>query len=506
MSAPGAFASPDMSRLLTSSLVVAQSCHRRFDGVRTRARHGEQWRGCAGPVFSDTGPDAGRLRRCGRFSGWHPDDRESARTPGRLRTAISAKCFPSRQVRRCGHTLAASSGRRSRRSPYSSDPERRSIADYLSHNPTTGLLIAKDDTILYEHYQYARTDRDRLLSQSMAKTITVDADRHCRLRRQRSSRSTILSRHMFPASAWRLDIARRLSGTSCTCRQASPFRRSGDGQDDISRLSRDLFGESGKQIPSPASPGSTRALRFRREPNGTTPAARRRSWAWYCAPPLVSRFADYLHGRIWDAIGAEADAAWAIDGTGQEIAFCCFNATLRDYARLGRLLAHDGAWEGRQLIPRQWLLDATHGEADRRSSRAGNSNSILRLWIPGVASSPGEQRRFALLGIRGQTILVDPATKLVMVHTAVRKKPSRTSALMPSRLRCGSPCSGSLDDDQPGLPSVFDAAARLEVVASPTRPAVTARQWVHALSGVLGRYHRPHVVSQFAVMLAEAQI
>ena len=37
---------------------------------------------------------------------------------------------------------------------------------------------------------------------------------------------------------------------------------------------------------------------------------------------------------------------------------------------------------------------------------------------------PGEQRRFALLGIRGQIILVDPATKLVMVHTAVRKKPS----------------------------------------------------------------------------------
>jgi CubicO group peptidase (beta-lactamase class C family) len=39
--------------------------------------------------------------------------------------------------------------------------------------PDHGLLIAKDDTILYEHYQYARTDRDRFLSQSMAKTITA---------------------------------------------------------------------------------------------------------------------------------------------------------------------------------------------------------------------------------------------------------------------------------------------------------------------------------------------
>jgi len=42
-----------------------------------------------------------------------------------------------------------------------------------------------------------------------------------------------------------------------------------------------------------------------------------------------------------------------------------------------------------------------------------------QLWI-----LPGEQRRFALLGIRGQIILVDPASKLVMVHTAVRQKPS----------------------------------------------------------------------------------
>jgi CubicO group peptidase (beta-lactamase class C family) len=112
-----------------------------------------------------------------------------------------------------------------------------------------------------------------------------------------------------------------------------------------------------------------------------------------------------------------------MDGTGQEVTYCCFNAVLRDYARLGRLLAYDGAWEGRQLIPRQWLLDAT-------TVQPGNA------WLaPGAATPyfgygyqtwlfPGEQRRFALLGIRGQIILVDPASKLVIVHTAVRRKPS----------------------------------------------------------------------------------
>jgi CubicO group peptidase (beta-lactamase class C family) len=142
----------------------------------------------------------------------------------------------------------------------------------------------------------------------------------------------------------------------------------------------------------------------------------------------VSRLADYLHSRIWDAIGAEADAAWAIDTTGQEIAFCCFNATLRDYARLGRLLAHDGAWEGRQLIPRQWVLDATTVKPADGHLAPGTATPYFgygyQVWL-----LPGEQRRFALLGIRGQIILVDPATKLVMVHTAVRKKPSEPQLL-----------------------------------------------------------------------------
>ena len=41
------------------------------------------------------------------------------------------------------------------------------LDDYLSRNPTTGLLIARGDTILVERYQYGRTDRDRFTSWSM---------------------------------------------------------------------------------------------------------------------------------------------------------------------------------------------------------------------------------------------------------------------------------------------------------------------------------------------------
>ena len=75
--------------------------------------------------------------------------------------------------------------------------------------------------------------------------------------------------------------------------------------------------------------------------------------------------AEYLRGKIWQPMGAEADATWIIDAAGQEATYCCLNAVLRDYARFGLLLAHDGRLGDRQIIPKSWLLEATTVPADR---------------------------------------------------------------------------------------------------------------------------------------------
>jgi CubicO group peptidase (beta-lactamase class C family) len=78
---------------------------------------------------------------------------------------------------------------------------------------------------------------------------------------------------------------------------------------------------------------------------------------------------------------------------------------------------------GTAAIPRQWVFEAT-------TVRPNDGHLAPRVATPffgygyQVWLFPGEERRFALLGIRGQMILVDPASKLVMVHTAVRQKPS----------------------------------------------------------------------------------
>jgi CubicO group peptidase (beta-lactamase class C family) len=120
-------------------------------------------------------------------------------------------------------------------------------------------------------------------------------------------------------------------------------------------------------------------------------------------------------------MGAEADATWVVDSTGTEVGSTGFSATLRDWARFALLLAHDGAWNGRQIIPRQWVLDATSVEAPYLApgTAAPAYGYGYQVWL-----RPGGRRQFSLLGVHGQAIFVDPAAHLVLVHTAVRLKPS----------------------------------------------------------------------------------
>jgi CubicO group peptidase (beta-lactamase class C family) len=373
-----------------------------------------------GPVFSDSGPDAADY---GAAAGYQPPGTQLAAAQVEHLVATYSRFDALVRARPVPRAATAWPFKRAPEPPifYNFRGERRPIEAYLGRNPATGLLIAKDDTILYEHYQYARTDRDRLLSQSMAKTITAMLLGIAVAENRIRSIDDVVSAYVpgLAGTEYGGTTLRALLNMS----SGVSFTENYDGADDIAQLSRDL-----SEAKDPVA--SVARFNTRVTPPGTR---------WHYASSeteilgLVLRaatgvpVADYLRDKIWQPIGAEADASWTIDGTGQELAYCCFNAVLRDYARLGRLLAYDGAWEGRQLIPRQWVLDATTVRASDGHLAPGTATPYFgygyQTWL-----FPGEPRRFALLGIRGQTIMVDPASKLVLVHTAVRKQPSEQSS------------------------------------------------------------------------------
>jgi CubicO group peptidase (beta-lactamase class C family) len=139
---------------------------------------------------------------------------------------------------------------------------------------------------------------------------------------------------------------------------------------------------------------------------------------------LGGPISDYLSERLWQPMGAEADATWiTARSDGYENGGGSFNAVLRDYGRLGNLLANDGRAGDKQILPKAYLLEATdwrrHPDAFRPRKATPYFGYGYQFWI-----YPGEKRRFALLGVYGQSIFVDPELKLVLVITAATRNAS----------------------------------------------------------------------------------
>jgi CubicO group peptidase (beta-lactamase class C family) len=132
---------------------------------------------------------------------------------------------------------------------------------------------------------------------------------------------------------------------------------------------------------------------------------------------------EYLTPRLWQPMGAEADATWIKTRDGTETGSGNFNAILRDFGRLGFLLANDGSAGDRQIVPKKYLLDATdwHRQPDAFTPHKATPyfGYGYQFWL-----FPGERHRFALLGVYGQSIFVDPELKLVLVITAAAKNAS----------------------------------------------------------------------------------
>ena len=88
-------------------------------------------------------------------------------------SATTTKLLEGRLIRRADTPSRLARASAEPALSYEYDGQKRTLDDYLARNPATGLLVARGDTILVERYQYARNDRHRFTSASMAKTVTA---------------------------------------------------------------------------------------------------------------------------------------------------------------------------------------------------------------------------------------------------------------------------------------------------------------------------------------------
>lgn len=281
---------------------------------------------------------------------------------------------------------------------------------FLAANRNTGLLVLQGDTVLAERYQYDRKPDQRMTSWSMAKTLTAML-----------VGIAIQEKHIAsvddPAAKYLPDLAGHPYGETklrelLTMSSGIQFAE-GEGGAEIDRLVASTIRGKG-----PGGIASVDTFRTRAAPAGTRfnyASADTQVLGLVLRAATGKPLADYLSEKIWQPMGAGADATWLIDASGQEIAYCCINATLRDWARVGMLLANNGALNGRQILPAEWVKAATAAHAPHLQVGVATRNNGYgyQTWLI------DKDGRFALLGLRGQAVMVDPRTRLVVVHTAV---------------------------------------------------------------------------------------
>ncbi|NQV44447.1 MAG: serine hydrolase [Rhodospirillales bacterium] len=137
--------------------------------------------------------------------------------------------------------------------------------------------------------------------------------------------------------------------------------------------------------------------------------------AWVMERTTGKRLADLVSEELWRPMGAEHDACFTVDRGGYALADGGFNATLRDYARVGLLYLNGGKVDDRQLVPAEHVR-ATRQDGDVAAfqqcpyaeyfPRGAYKN---QFWVRDV-----DREQIMARGVFGQMIYMDPGNDLVI--------------------------------------------------------------------------------------------
>ena len=287
------------------------------------------------------------------------------------------------------------------------------IDEYLERQRITGLLILKNGEVVAERYRYGRTPEARFLSFSMAKSVIA-------LLMGVALDKGLVASLDDPADKYAKDLAGSPYGATpirALLRMSSglTFTERYDGTDDIARMSR------AAAIGQPSVVDVLRSITDRHAPPGEKfvyASAETEVLGRVLAGATGRSVAELTSDWLWQHLGAEQDAFWVLAKGGSERASGFFNASLRDWGRLGLLLARDGkALGGTQVVPLPYLLEATDPARQPAPFKPRTATPYMgygyQFWL-----LPMKERSFALQGVHGQAVYVQPASGIVMVHTA----------------------------------------------------------------------------------------
>jgi CubicO group peptidase (beta-lactamase class C family) len=119
----------------------------------------------------------------------------------------------------------------------------------------------------------------------------------------------------------------------------------------------------------------------------------------------------YLQEKLWDPLGMEYGGSWSLDSKGGfEKLESGINARAIDFAKFGYLYLNNGAFNGSQVVPAEWVAESTRDNGLIQDAPLGYG---YYWWIE--KCDPDNPDFFAL-GDHGQFIYVSPLKHLVIVR------------------------------------------------------------------------------------------
>ncbi len=121
-----------------------------------------------------------------------------------------------------------------------------------------------------------------------------------------------------------------------------------------------------------------------------------------------STLSDYFSEKIWQPIGANT-AFWSTYKKDDlEKGFCCISARVQDYAKFAQLYLQNGQWEGKQIIPKEWIAYTTK----QSPKECKWICDFHRFWFP---STDGIYD-YTAQGYNGQMIYINPNENIAILR------------------------------------------------------------------------------------------
>ena len=302
--------------------------------------------------------------------------------------------------------------------PYGPETELPDEVDaWIDARNVTALLVLKDGEIVHESYHLGTTAEDRRISWSVAKSYLSALVGILLEEGSITSLDDSVTKHApeLTGSAYDGATLRQVLNMASGVTFDEDYLDSGS---DINRMGR-VLALGGEMDDFAAALSET----------FTEPGAQ---WQYVSIDTHVvgmvvrgatgRSVADLLSEKIVQPLGLEHAPTYITDGVGTAFVLGGLNITTRDYARFGQMFLQQGAWQGQQIVPADWVVASTTPSAPPAAATAPSSGQRYdygyQWWIPKDASP----REYLARGIYGQYIYVNEPEGVVIVTSSADRQ------------------------------------------------------------------------------------